>query len=78
MVRPVDDITEEELQLVADNMTEKVYNRSTVGPFSAIMKMANLIDLCTCRFLARGRRAKIWLEFGVGSWNAVCWSVLAP
>ncbi|KAG7247504.1 hypothetical protein CRUP_003820, partial [Coryphaenoides rupestris] len=29
VVRPVDDITEEELQLVADSMTEKVYNRST-------------------------------------------------
>ncbi|XP_026204259.1 cell division cycle-associated protein 7-like isoform X3 [Anabas testudineus] len=28
-VRPVEDITEDELQLVADNMTEKVYNRVT-------------------------------------------------
>lgn len=30
-VRPVEDITEDELQLVADNMTEKVYNRVTVS-----------------------------------------------
>ncbi|XP_061640154.1 cell division cycle-associated protein 7-like isoform X2 [Phyllopteryx taeniolatus] len=29
MIRPVDDITEEELQLVADHLTEKVYNRIT-------------------------------------------------
>ncbi|XP_040014751.1 cell division cycle-associated protein 7-like isoform X2 [Xiphias gladius] len=28
-IRPVDDITEDELQLVADNMTDKVYNRAT-------------------------------------------------
>ncbi|XP_063767263.1 cell division cycle-associated 7-like protein isoform X2 [Eleginops maclovinus] len=28
-IRPVEDITEEEIQLVADNMTEKVYNRDT-------------------------------------------------
>ncbi|XP_071349683.1 cell division cycle-associated protein 7-like isoform X2 [Trachinotus anak] len=28
-IRPVDDITEDELQLIADNMTEKVYNRVT-------------------------------------------------
>ncbi|KAG7494572.1 hypothetical protein JOB18_033225 [Solea senegalensis] len=28
-VRPVEDITEDELQLVADNMTEKVYNSAT-------------------------------------------------
>ncbi|TNN82212.1 Cell division cycle-associated protein 7 [Liparis tanakae] len=28
-VRPVEDITEDEIQLVADNMTEKVYNRLT-------------------------------------------------
>ncbi|XP_045931273.1 cell division cycle-associated protein 7-like isoform X2 [Micropterus dolomieu] len=28
-IRPVEDITEAELQLVADNMTEKVYNRVT-------------------------------------------------
>lgn len=27
IIRPTEDITEEELQLVADNMTEKVYNR---------------------------------------------------
>ncbi|KAM7006191.1 cell division cycle-associated protein 7-like [Tautogolabrus adspersus] len=29
LIRPVEDITEDELQLVADNMTEKVYNRVT-------------------------------------------------
>ncbi|XP_077429382.1 cell division cycle-associated protein 7-like [Vanacampus margaritifer] len=29
VIRPVDDITEDELQLVADHMTEKVYNRVT-------------------------------------------------
>ncbi|XP_035517803.1 cell division cycle-associated protein 7-like isoform X1 [Morone saxatilis] len=29
MIRPVEDITEDEIQLVADNMTEKVYNRVT-------------------------------------------------
>ncbi|XP_054473829.1 cell division cycle-associated protein 7-like [Anoplopoma fimbria] len=28
-IRPVEDITEDEIQLVADNMTEKVYNRVT-------------------------------------------------
>lgn len=31
IVRPVEDITEDELQLIADNMTEKVYNRVTVS-----------------------------------------------
>lgn len=31
MIRPVEDITEDEIQLVADNMTEKVYNRVTVS-----------------------------------------------
>lgn len=30
-VRPVEDITEDELQLVADSMTDKVYNRATVS-----------------------------------------------
>ncbi|XP_029907287.1 cell division cycle-associated protein 7-like isoform X2 [Myripristis murdjan] len=29
IIRPVEDITEDELQLVADNMTDKVYNRVT-------------------------------------------------
>nr|XP_057910898.1 cell division cycle-associated protein 7-like [Doryrhamphus excisus] len=29
IIRPVDEITDDELQLVADNMTEKVYNRVT-------------------------------------------------
>ncbi|XP_061742992.1 cell division cycle-associated protein 7-like isoform X2 [Nerophis ophidion] len=29
IIRPVEDITEEQLQLVADNMTDKVYNRVT-------------------------------------------------
>ncbi|XP_044025449.1 cell division cycle-associated protein 7-like isoform X2 [Siniperca chuatsi] len=29
VIRPVEDITEDELQLVADNMTDKVYNRVT-------------------------------------------------
>ncbi|XP_040890503.1 cell division cycle-associated protein 7-like [Toxotes jaculatrix] len=29
LIRPVEDITEDELQLVADNMTDKVYNRVT-------------------------------------------------
>uniref|UniRef100_A0AAQ4NWJ1 Zinc-finger domain-containing protein n=2 Tax=Gasterosteus aculeatus aculeatus TaxID=481459 RepID=A0AAQ4NWJ1_GASAC len=28
-IRPVEDVTEDEIQLVADNMTEKVYNRVT-------------------------------------------------
>lgn len=36
-VRPVEDITEEELQLVADNMTDKVYNSVTVS---------SLLDSC--------------------------------
>lgn len=31
VIRPVEDITEDEIQLVADNMTEKVYNRVTVS-----------------------------------------------
>lgn len=30
-VRPVEDITEDELQLVAENMTDKVYNSATVS-----------------------------------------------
>lgn len=30
VIRPVEDITEDELQLVADNMTHKVYNSVTV------------------------------------------------
>lgn len=30
-IRPVEDVTEDEIQLVADNMTEKVYNRVTVS-----------------------------------------------
>lgn len=32
VIRPVEDITEEEIQLVADNMTDKVYNSVTVSP----------------------------------------------
>lgn len=31
LIRPVEDITEDEIQLVADNMTDKVYNRDTVS-----------------------------------------------
>lgn len=31
MIRPVEDITEDEIQLVADNMTDKVYNSVTVS-----------------------------------------------
>lgn len=30
-IRPVEDVTEDEIQLVANNMTEKVYNRVTVS-----------------------------------------------
>lgn len=32
VIRPVEDITEEEIKLVADNMTDKVYNSVTVSP----------------------------------------------
>lgn len=32
VIRPVEDITEEEIELVADNMTDKVYNSATVSP----------------------------------------------
>lgn len=32
VIRPVEDITEEEIELVADNMTDKVYNSVTVSP----------------------------------------------
>lgn len=32
VIRPAEDITEEEIQLVADNMTDKVYNSVTVSP----------------------------------------------
>lgn len=31
MIRPVEDITEDEIQLVAENMTDKVYNSVTVS-----------------------------------------------
>lgn len=31
-IRPVEDITEEDIELVADNMTDKVYNSVTVSP----------------------------------------------
>lgn len=31
IIRPVEDITEDEIELVADNMTDKVYNSATVS-----------------------------------------------
>ena len=37
VVRPVEDITEGELQLVADQMTEKVYDRVNVKMFKKII-----------------------------------------
>lgn len=32
VIRPVEDVTAEEIELVADNMTDKVYNSVTVSP----------------------------------------------
>lgn len=32
VIRPVEDVTEEEIELVADNMTDKVYNSVAVSP----------------------------------------------
>lgn len=45
-IRPVEDITEDELQLVAENMTDKVYNRVTVSslPNSTCTGMIHYTD----------------------------------
>uniref|UniRef100_A0A3B3ZHF2 Zinc-finger domain-containing protein n=1 Tax=Periophthalmus magnuspinnatus TaxID=409849 RepID=A0A3B3ZHF2_9GOBI len=46
VVRPVEDITEEELELVADNMTEKVYNK--VSGSTCHQCRQKTIDTKTC------------------------------
>lgn len=38
VIRPVEEITEDDLELVADNMTEKVYNSVTVSSLLLLFK----------------------------------------
>lgn len=57
MIRPVEDITEDEIQLVAENMTEKVYNSVTVSSrtvlFTATYVNSILNDLTKVRAVCR-------------------------
>ena len=45
VVRPVEDITEGELQLVADQMTEKVYDKVNVKMFKKIIISCNCVSI---------------------------------
>lgn len=42
LIRPVEDVTVEEMELVADNMTDKVYNSVTVSPEPDASSVSNL------------------------------------
>lgn len=49
VVRPVKDITQRELDLIADNVREKVYNSSTVSsrsPTVVLKRLSSELDFC--------------------------------
>lgn len=49
VVRPVEDISQTELDLIADNVRQKVYDRSTVSSLSptvVLKRLSSKFDFC--------------------------------